>query len=366
MPGPITAQLGRISGPLLASNLVRNGVDLSVETDLLYLNVSDGRVGLNTDTPTADLEILGTTRLINQEVTDLADIANIGFNADGSIYSNVGPVIVSPNQLVSPYLEFERNITDNLEINDNFIRNRLSTPDISASSIFLQASGSGSVILDNNTEILGDLNVEGNIHINGDLSKQGNLIIGNNVIEDTVIVGTDFTQGIIPGDDLLYDLGSPTRRWRDVYITDPTTALFNVSQYVNISDQLAISGTTRTIFTLQSNEDLLIQPDSGITKIENIQFQDQYITNLDPITPLILSNTGNGYTKFLGTNGMVIPNGDTSERNGYEVGATRWNTELAQMECFDGSIWIISTGPGETISEAAMEELGHLYTLILG
>lgn len=366
MPGPITAQLGRISGPLLAPNLIRNGVDLSVETDLLYLNVSDGRVGLNTDTPTADLEILGTTRLINQEVNGLADVANIGFNADGSIYSNVGPIIVSPNQSLSPYLEFERNITDNLEINDNFIRNRLSTPDVLASSILLQASGTGSVILDNNVEILGNLNVEGNIHINGDLSKQGNLIIGNNVVEDTVTIGTDFTQGIIPGDDLLYNLGSPSLRWRDVYITDPTTAFFNVSQFVNISDQLAINGNTRTIFTLQSNEDLLIQPDSGVTRIENLQFQDQYITNLSLSTPITLLNTGIGYTKFLGTNGMVIPNGNTSQRDGYEVGATRWNTELAQMECFDGSIWIIATGPGETISEEAMEELGHIYTLILG
>lgn len=366
MPGPITAQLGRISGSLLAPNLIRNGVDLAVETDLLYFNVSDGRIGINTDTPTKDIEIFGDTKVINQEVTGLSDIANIGFNANGSIYSNVGPVVISPNQSLDPYLEFHRNITDNLEINDNFIRNRLNVPDILQSSILLQSAGTGSVILDSNTSILGDLNVQGNIHINGNLSKQGNLIIGDNIIDDTVTIGTDFTQDIIPGDDFLYDLGSPTKRWRDTYITDPTSALFNVSQYVNISDQLAISGTTRTIFTLQSNEDLFILPDSEITRIENISIQNQYITNLDTINPLVLSNTGTGYVKFLGTNGMVIPNGDTSERDGYEVGATRWNTELAQMECFDGSIWIIATGPGETISESAMEELGHLYTLILG
>jgi hypothetical protein len=365
MPGPLTAQLGRISGSLLSPNLVRNGVDLSVETDLFYLNVTDDRIGVNTDTPTKDLEVLGTTRTTNQEVTNLADIANIGFNANGTVYSNVGPIIVSPNQSASPYLEFERNITDSLEINDNRISNYLSDPDIATSSIFLQAAGSGSAILDNDTEILGNLNVEGNIRINGDLSKQGNLIIGDSIV-DTVIIGTDFTQSIIPGDNLLYNLGSPSRRWRDVYITDPTSAFFNVSQYVNISDQLAINGNTRTIFTLQSNEDLLIVPDSGITRIENLQIQDQYITNLDLSTPLVLSNTGIGYTRFVGSNGMVIPNGDTSTRQGYEIGATRWNTELLQMECFDGTIWIIATGPGATISESDMEELGHLYTLILG
>ena len=40
--------VGRISGPLLKSNLLRNGVDLAFETDLLYLDVSNSRVGIKT------------------------------------------------------------------------------------------------------------------------------------------------------------------------------------------------------------------------------------------------------------------------------------------------------------------------------
>ena len=31
--------VGRISGPLLKSNLIRNGIDLAFETNLLYLDV---------------------------------------------------------------------------------------------------------------------------------------------------------------------------------------------------------------------------------------------------------------------------------------------------------------------------------------
>ena len=42
--------VGRISGPLLAKNLLRDGVDLAFETSLLYLNVRDGRIGINTST----------------------------------------------------------------------------------------------------------------------------------------------------------------------------------------------------------------------------------------------------------------------------------------------------------------------------
>jgi hypothetical protein len=51
-PGsPIGTGVGKISGPLLAPNLERSGTDFSVDTDLLYLNVNDQRVGFGTDVP---------------------------------------------------------------------------------------------------------------------------------------------------------------------------------------------------------------------------------------------------------------------------------------------------------------------------
>src|SRR6056300_1401001 len=69
--------LGRISGPLLKANLERLGVDLAFETDLLYLNVTDSRIGINTNNPQYDLDVNGTTRTTNLEVTDIANIADI-------------------------------------------------------------------------------------------------------------------------------------------------------------------------------------------------------------------------------------------------------------------------------------------------
>ena len=57
--------VGRISGPLLKSNLVRNGVDLAFETDLLYLDVNNSRIGVNTATPQYDLDVAGTLNATN-------------------------------------------------------------------------------------------------------------------------------------------------------------------------------------------------------------------------------------------------------------------------------------------------------------
>lgn len=48
--------IGRISGAMLKNNLERYGTDLAFETDLLYLDVVNGRVGIKTDAPTATLQ----------------------------------------------------------------------------------------------------------------------------------------------------------------------------------------------------------------------------------------------------------------------------------------------------------------------
>jgi hypothetical protein len=76
------AELGRISGPLLADNLVRNGIDLSfrnfqADPDLLYLNVVDGRIGVNTSTPGREVDVPVKIRSTNFKVPTLSSIVII-------------------------------------------------------------------------------------------------------------------------------------------------------------------------------------------------------------------------------------------------------------------------------------------------
>ena len=52
--------IGRISGSVLKSNLTRNGVDLAFETNLLYLDVTNSRVGIGTSEPATALDVAGT------------------------------------------------------------------------------------------------------------------------------------------------------------------------------------------------------------------------------------------------------------------------------------------------------------------
>ena len=52
--------IGRISGSVLKSNLTRNGTDLAFETNLLYLDVTNSRVGIGTSEPSTPLHVNGT------------------------------------------------------------------------------------------------------------------------------------------------------------------------------------------------------------------------------------------------------------------------------------------------------------------
>ena len=60
----------KISGELLESNLIRNQ-DLSLNTNLLYVDVSNGRIGIKTDSPgNFALDVNGNTRISgNQTIT---------------------------------------------------------------------------------------------------------------------------------------------------------------------------------------------------------------------------------------------------------------------------------------------------------
>lgn len=238
-------------------------------------------------------------------------------------------------------------------------------------NIVLDTSGTGKIELKSTTNIDGGLNVVGNIFIDGDLSKTGNLIVGDTIYDNVTIV-PDFSQSLIPGADGIYDLGrepgdSTTGRWNNFYVRD----LSNIDNFsftnVVISDQIEIDGLTRTIQTIQSNDNLLLLPDTGITTIEELQFEASVITNLNTSTPVTLAATGQGYYNFSGTNGLVIPFGDTASRpSSPELGDTRWNTDEEYLECFDGSVYQIATGGGAEVDVELMEDLGYIYSIILG
>jgi hypothetical protein len=404
MSEPYVAQLGRISGKLLSDNLIRHGVDLAFDNDLLYLKVSpripgseqDGEdgdpnydssipsshlgtgIGINTESPAYDLDINSEISILITQVTSELTVSNVKIQTPNTFTTSVGQIEITPAG-PNPTAVFDRlgfldpSLNPAMFFNDNTIQT------IDNRNINFNPNGTGTVQLQTNTNISGNLFVTGNINISGDLSKQGNLIIGDDVIDgegnlpenDVLNLSAPISQHLLPGIDNGYDLGrdrydSSPRRWSYVEIPDWTNIGTIRPESATISNQIRINGLANTIFATQSNEDILLDPDTGIVYIERTAWQDSDITNLNN-TALRLASTGIGYTRFSGTNAILIPAGDTASRPLIpEVGDTRWNTELGYLECFDGTVYIISTGPGDVVDIQDMEDLGNIYSLILG
>lgn len=207
------SQLGRISGPLLKSNLIRNGVNLAFETDLLYLDVNNKRIGINVVDPldiTSALTVNGTTRTGTIDITsDTIDIGNI--NISGStITSSSGTLTLAAaaNGLV---VYQSKLLVDDLKLENNVISTISSN-----SNLELRPHGTGTV------EIFGDTNVTGNITATGNISADGNIQIGstNQTIpnNDTVTFNARVNSDIIPDETNLRSLGSDTNRWENLWV----------------------------------------------------------------------------------------------------------------------------------------------------
>lgn len=360
---PYLAQLGRISGKLLTSNLERNGVDLTfragaTDPDLLYLDVNTMKIGINSNPPTTDLEITGYSRVSNDVLVTGTDatIDNVVIGTNGIFSSVVGPINIVPTG-TDAYVQYSRVLTPDFEIETNYLQITTTNQNLE-----LIASGTGKIDIQSSTDISGNLEVTGNIGATGNIQLNGQFFIGDSPL-DTVTVNPDFQQGLISNATDSYDLGSPSRRWSQIWIAGIITDQLSTTT-LEVSDQTAASGNTIT--TVQSNEDLLISPDTGIYHLENLDIEDNIINNTSLSQNFILSHTGNGYLQITDTNAFRMPAGDNSQRVGIEVGETRWNNQEGYLECFDGSIWQIATGGGVVVTPAFMEELSHRYTLIFG
>ena len=280
------AQLGRISGALLNENLHRDGVNLKFSntaydaTPVLFLDVTNGRIGVNYDTPQYDLDVSATLRSTRVQIDNVAVIDRVIAKAPATFSTTVGPLNIMPTTAGS-YMTFQRMRSDDLEFNDNTISG-ISTNQ----SIDLRPSGTGTVDVSASTNIYGNLGVTGNITMDGNLTKLGNLVVGDELYDpdtglgDTVEIIPDFSQSIIPGDDGIWELGrdqldSSPRRWNQIYITDNLVNTDLVLPLeVRVSDQQKLDGVNNEIFSLQSNDDMILAPDSGINIVEWTQWNN--------------------------------------------------------------------------------------------
>jgi exonuclease VII small subunit len=103
-------------------------------------------------------------------------------------------------------------------------------------------SGSSNVItlLPLNAPVNGNINLIGNISASGDVRIGGNIYLGDNLANDSVNVNSPFSGSLIPSGSNIFDLGSNTYKYKNVYATSISGAIAATNGVVSGSSQLTI------------------------------------------------------------------------------------------------------------------------------
>jgi hypothetical protein len=320
----LAASLGRISGKFLSANLVRHGVDLAFDTDLLYLKVSpviqgtpstrdpvfdaqdsslfeppysDGDpnygvgtsgtgVGINTNNPIYTLDVASDARSTILNATNSAYIDNLYLYGGNTISTTTGEIHIRPAGGGASVTFDILGTVDGLD-NQSLFFNGNVIQSYSNKNILFDPAGSGTINLQSNTVITPTnlltptLSVTGNITLDGNLRTDGNIYIGDSLL-DVVQFDPDvkISQDLSPGQNLTWDLGRIDRRWSTAYIDDWTKIGTLRPSNVNIDDQVLINGIAGTIQPTTLNTDLFISPTTGRNNIESVIFEGDSITSL--------------------------------------------------------------------------------------
>ena len=321
--------VGRISGPLLKDNLLRNGVNLAFETNLLYLDVVNSRVGINTATPTNDLSVNGTTRTTNLYASNSAILAT--FTISGStVFSTNSTITFSPSGPGATIYQGTA-LVGNLSLTGNTLSSTNTNGDIN-----ITANGIGAINLNNNVL------VTGNLHATGNITADGNITLGN-ASTDTVTFDAEINSDIIPSANNTYNLGSPSLNWANLYTaaisaSALTTTDFTATGTVGVSGTSTLSGNTtigatsaNTLNVIASINSNLIPSATNTYSLgtSSLYWNNAYISTINTagmqITGNSISTTGTNSNLQLtanGTGNVIVPNNTLQVTNAATIGGT--------------------------------------------
>ncbi len=204
----MSVDLGRLSGALLKENLLRDGVDLAFENDLLYLDVENRRIGIRTDGPSHTLNVNDTFLSTNLKVDLVTTLPDITIQTNRITDTAGGTIVITPAgpsptvQALGLGVEHLRirageeieNITNNSNIEIVPYDPLLSVTNFQTTSV----------------------EIFGNLHATGDITADGNIVFGSDS-SDTVDINADVSSNIVPDETGRYDLGSGANRWSTVH-----------------------------------------------------------------------------------------------------------------------------------------------------
>lgn len=362
--------LGRIGGQLLSPNLEFQGDDVQFDTDLLYLDVANNRIGINNYGTSPEALYLGT--LAGDQALETVNLIVDGVtttNSAWTISSNTiqlatGALYVSPNQASSPTITANGVGSANVNITDRLIATKTINE-----SLYITPDNIGIVQVNGNMQVNG---VGSLTYVTGNVLVDGNYIAGSvinlgDATTDTIAFTADSNSDLIPSVTNTYSLGSASKKWNNIYAkTLNGTSIITTGAVLD-----GITITDNSIFSTIIANDVAISPlgTGNVTFNGLVPFTGSNLNNnTDRVynAPYYLLSTNDGYVNFAGTNAVVFPLGTTAERNTIITGTTRYNTDLGFLEIYNGTSWQNSNGNIPLADAQYMSDNAVIYDLILG
>lgn len=405
--------LGRIGGQLLSDNLLFQGQDIQFDTDLLYLDVVNKRIAINNygaspfelfvGSAASDQKLL-TSDLIVDGVTTTNNgwtiqTNNIQQPATGTLY-------IRPVQTTDPIIytngvgDDKINIFDRLlvakNINENINISPTSTLTTVTNDLRVQGTSgltyvTGSVLVDGDYLAGSQINfgdqgadlLDFNSEINSDLvpkltdtwgisnsSEKWGFLNAYNLTATTVtntigtLGGISIRGSSIFSADIAKDITIRTTAGSTESIVDGGTSL---EPYVATVD--AGSSSDPIVDTLDggisssefTNADILF---NGFPAFRGSNINNNTTNTYNP--PYYLLSTGDGFVRFAGTNGVVVPVGTDAQRETEITGTTRYNTDSGYLEIYNGTSWQNAIGFSPLATLQNIEDDSVIYDLMLG
>lgn len=409
--------LGRIGGQLLADNLLFQGQDIQFDTDLLYLDVVNKRIAINNYGASPFELFIGSAAsdqkiLSNNLIVDGVTTTNNGWTIQTNNIQqpSSGTLYVRPVQLTDPIIYTNGMGTDKVNIFDRLIvaKNINENINISPTSTLTNITG--------NLEVQG---TSGTVYVTGVVLVDGNYLAGSQInfgdaTSDVIDFNSEINSDLVPKTDNTWQLSNNTEKWgflnsynltatnstnidgtfggisfkgssifssnnaRDIRIV--TTAGQDLSIFETITDgQTSSDLSTEDVDGGSSSDTLVGMLDGGLASTSftagNVLFN-----GLAPFTGSNINNntvntynpayyllsTGDGYIRFAGTNGIVVPVGTDAQRETELLGTTRYNTDSGFLEIHNGSYWQNAIGIVALATQQDIEDSSVIYDLMLG
>ena len=355
--------ISRVSGNLLQDNLQR-GANLSIQGNLLYVDVDNNRVGIYTSAINQTLTVNGNIGIGNVVLesdsivsaddlildpvgnilvsnVNIKNLAEPAANSDAatkfyvdSISSNVAIDITDGSNIESvvngstiTFLGTTGQITaavtsvDTIThalVSDVVIGNSISSPyaNISVDAVAAQMTvigniSVGNLITNGLVEAIGNI-IGGNITTSGLVEASGNVTGGNLTTTGDVTTATVTASGNIDGANII--------------ASQTIVSSGNV-----IANNLIVSNT---ITSQTANIGNILISDSELSSLGNLNIVSAADSNVR------IASQGNGVVQIDTHTGLTVPTGNTAQRPASpDTGSLRFNSQTGFLEYYNGGSW---------------------------